>query len=191
VFHRVVLDRAFEDRKLEHARTNAQDVHDGPIGVTRRSIGFLLALELSDHEQEIARFDVADPFASEQGVDVVLEPTEVSIGVADAIGKLCFQPSLGHGSKCHARAGRGTDRVARILQSLRLVKLSKRWGFAGSQSPKATVRSLHPVRGAVRVETGRPTLFAFTAHDPRSSSQCNTSCSRNRSLRPARMCGQP
>jgi hypothetical protein len=69
-------------------RANAQDVHDGPISVTWRSIGFPLALELSDHEQEIARFDVADPFASDQGVDVVLEPTEVSIGVAPN-GKLC------------------------------------------------------------------------------------------------------
>jgi hypothetical protein len=67
-----------------------------------------LALELSDHQHQIARFDVTDPFASDQGVDVVLEPTEVPIGVAGTIGLLCLQPSLGHGSKCHARAGGST-----------------------------------------------------------------------------------
>lgn len=52
---------AFEDGELEDARAHAEDVHDRPIGVTSQSVGVRLTLELADHEQEIARFDVADP----------------------------------------------------------------------------------------------------------------------------------
>ena len=187
----VVLDRAFEDRELEDTRAHAEDVHDRPIGVTWRSVGFLLTLELADHEQKIARFDVADPPTSDQWVHVVLEAPKVPFDITHAIGLLRFEPSLGHGSKCHTRAGNRTDGVSCILQAPRLMELAKRSGFVGSESNEATIRRLHPVREAVRIEAGRPTLLAPAAHDPRSSSHCNTSGSRKRSLRPARTCGQP
>ena len=75
-------------RKLEDTRAYAQDVHDRPISVTRRSVGFLLTLALADPEQEITRLDLADPPTPGQGVHVVLEAPKVTIDITHAVGLL-------------------------------------------------------------------------------------------------------
>jgi hypothetical protein len=128
VFYRVVFDRAFEDRKLEDTRAHAEDVHDGAIGMAWRSVIFLLAFQVSNHEQEIARFDVADSPTPNQGVHVVLEATEISIRVKNAIGLLRFEPSLGHGPECHTRAGNCSAGASCIFQAPRLMELAERSG---------------------------------------------------------------
>jgi hypothetical protein len=53
----------------------------------------------------MARFDVADPPTSNRRVHVILEPAEVPLDIAHTVCLLRFEPSPGHGSYGHTRAG--------------------------------------------------------------------------------------